>query len=113
MIRIQIIERSGAHLHRKLLDAMRSGILRTFDARKRGRQVHHVSSPGWMNWSNADGVIQCEVLSPRKPGSEWQLFSKFLGRLADRYADSIDAINVQFPTAIRAAPARRKRRGKR
>jgi hypothetical protein len=113
MIRIQIIERDGAHLHRRLLDAMRDGILRTFDARKRGRQVHHISSPGWMNWTHADGVIQCEVLSPRKPGAEWQLFSKFLGRLADRYADSIDAINVQFPAAARAAPARRKRRGKR
>jgi hypothetical protein len=37
------------------------------------------------------------VISPRKPGREWQLFSAFLGRLADRYADQIIGINIQFP----------------
>jgi hypothetical protein len=50
-----------------------------------------------MNWSVADGMINCEVISPRKPGREWQFFSAFLGRLADRYAHQIVAINIQFP----------------
>jgi hypothetical protein len=56
-----------------------------------------------MNWSIAEGVINCEVISPRKPGREWQFFSAFLGRLADRYPELILAINVQFPLSITKA----------
>jgi hypothetical protein len=102
MIRFQIIERTGAQLHKALVDAMRSGELRTFIAKKRGRKVLHKNSayPGWMNWSVSEGIITCEVLSPNKPGREWQLFSAFLGRLADRYAGRIVAINVQFPGSV-------------
>jgi hypothetical protein len=101
MIRFQIIEATGANLYKTLVAAMRDGELRTFLAKKRGRKVQHtnVSYPGWMNWSEADGVISCEVISPNKRGREWQFFSAFLGRLADRYADQIVAINVQFPSA--------------
>jgi hypothetical protein len=63
-----------------------------------------------MNWSMSEGIITCEVLSPNKPGREWQLFSAFLGRLADRYADRIVAINVQFPGSVPFdAPPRRRR----
>jgi hypothetical protein len=99
MIRFQIIERMGANLHKTLVDAMRAGELRTFEATKRGRRIQHknILYPGWMNWSVHDGMINCEVISPRKPGREWQLFSAFLGRLADRYADLIISINIQFP----------------
>ena len=97
MIRFQIIERSGAHLHRTLLDAMRSGALKTFFTSKRGRKVSHAKYPGWMNWSVSEGVITCEVLSPHKPDDEWQLFHAFLGRLAARFEQSIVAINIQFP----------------
>jgi hypothetical protein len=116
MIRFQIIERTGANLHKTLVDAMRAGELRTFEATRRGRRIQHknLSYPGWMNWSVADGVINCEVISPRKPGREWQLFSAFLGRLADRYADRILAINVQFPGSMlhtgRAAGTKKRRR---
>ena len=110
MIRFQIIERTGANLHKTLVEAMRAGELRTFEATRRGRRIQHknVSYPGWMNWSVLDGVINCEVVSPHKPGREWQFFSAFLGRLADRYADRIVAINVQFPGLARAPgrPAR-------
>jgi hypothetical protein len=102
MIRFQIVEQAGANLHKTLIEAMRAGELRTFEATRRGRRIQHknLSYPGWMNWSVADGVINCEVISPRKPGREWQLFSAFLGRLADRYADRIVAINIQFPRAM-------------
>ncbi|MGH7828423.1 MAG: hypothetical protein ACREQ7_24980 [Candidatus Binatia bacterium] len=114
MIRFQIIERTGANLHKTLVDAMRAGELRTFEARRRGRRIQHknLSYPGWMNWSVADGVINCEVISPHKPGREWQFFSAFLGRLADRFADRIVAINVQFPASIAQAgrPAGLKKR---
>jgi hypothetical protein len=123
MIRFQIIERTGAQLHKTLLEAMRSGELRTFIAKKRGRKVLHKNRayPGWMNWSAADGIISCEILSPNKPGREWQLFSAFLGRLADRYAGRIVAINVQFPSSVpfedgtrrRGVPARRTKASKR
>jgi hypothetical protein len=100
MIRFQIFERTGVNLHKTLVDAMRAGELRTFEATKRGRRIQHknVLYPGWMNWSAHDGMINCEVISPRKPGREWQLFSAFLGRLADRYSDQIIGINIQFPS---------------
>ena len=101
MIRFQIFEQPGVNLHKTLVDAMRAGELRTFEATKRGRRIQHknVLYPGWMNWSAHDGMINCEVISPRKPGREWQFFSAFLGRLADRYSDQIVGINIQFPTA--------------
>ena len=115
MIRFQIIETTGANLHHELLRAMRSKELRTFVARKRGRKIQHVSPSyhGWMNWSASHGVIGCEVLSPRKPGREWQLFSAFLGRLADRYSDRIAAINIQFPESLHSAPKPRTRKRRR
>jgi hypothetical protein len=102
MIRFQIIERAGANLHKTLVDAMRAGELRTFEATRRGRRIQHknLSYPGWMTWSVHDGMINCEVISPRKPGREWQFFSAFLGRLADRYADDIVGINIQFPGSM-------------
>lgn len=111
MIRFQIIERPGANLYRTLVEAMRDGDLRTFLIKKRGRKVQHtnLSYPGWMNWSSGHGVITCEVVSPRKPGGEWRLFSAFLGRLADRYADQVVSINVQFPTSTAAAAMTSKR----
>ena len=118
MIRFQIIERPGANLQKTLVDAMRSGELRTFEALRRGRRIQHknLSYPGWMNWTVTDGVINCEIISARKPGREWQLFSAFLGRLADRYADRIVAINIQFPASMseiaRKSP-QKKRRSKR
>ena len=111
MIRFQIIEKPDANLFRTLVGAMREGNLRTFIASKRGRKVQHKTTyPGWMNWSRADGVINCEVISPNKPGKEWQLFSAFLGRLADRYADRILAINIQFPAGARELKKPSKRR---
>lgn len=117
MIRFQIIERTGANLQKTLVDAMRAGELRTFEATRRGQRIQHknILYPGWMNWSVHDGMINCEVVSPYKPGREWQFFSAFLGRLADRYADQIVGINIQFPAAT--AESRRttvkKRRRKR
>ena len=101
MIRFQIFERTGVNLHKTLVDAMRAGELRTFEATKRGRRIQHknVLYPGWMNWSAHDGMINCEVISPRKPGREWQFFSAFIGRLADRYSDDVIAINIQFPSS--------------
>ena len=114
MIRFQIIEQPGANLYKTLVEAMRDGDLRTFVARKRGRKVQHtnLSYPGWMNWLPGDGIISCEVISPRKPGAEWRLFSAFLGRLADRYPGQIVAINIQFPTGMSgsATPGRARKR---
>jgi hypothetical protein len=49
---------------------MRAGELRTFEATRRGRRIQHknLSYPGWMNCSVAEGIINCEIISPRKPG---------------------------------------------
>jgi hypothetical protein len=107
MIRFQIVEHYGAGLYRELLALMRSGALQTFSASKRGRKISHVKYPGWINWSNSEGTITCEVLSPRRPNEEWQLMHAFLGRLAARFASSIIAINIQFPVAPERAKGAR------
>jgi hypothetical protein len=111
MITLQIIERHNAGLFEGLREAMRSGKLQTFRLQKRGRKVVHVNHPGWMNWSYCDGVIACTILSPRKPGREWQLLRDFLGRIADRYADRVLSISIQFPDAApKEGKARRRHR---
>jgi len=111
MIRFQIVERDDVHLYRTLVTAMREGELHTLHLARRGRRVVHERYPGWINWAHSRGVIDCEVHSPRKIGSEWQLFSAVLGRLADKYASSIGGINVQFPAAQAAVrPRARKTR---
>ena len=80
---------------------MRTGELRAFEATRRGRRIQHknLSYPGWMNWSVSDGLINCEVISPHKPGREWQLFSAFLGRL-ERFLEfatgELGAVPVTF-----------------
>jgi hypothetical protein len=109
MIRFQVIEREGAGLHRVLLAAMRTGELRTFVVKRRGRRVQHRSPsiPGWLKWSDRGGILLCEIVSPRSPENEWHLFSAFLGRLAHRYADHIHSISVQFGADAWGAPRQR------
>jgi len=110
MIRLQIVERPGVQLYRSLIGAMRSGELRTFIVKRRGKKVTHRNPnySGWINWSSAGGVISCEVLSPRRAGTEWRLLSALVGRLADKYADQVHSISIQFPDAT--APKKRSRR---
>lgn len=110
MIRLQIVEQQGVNLYRRLIQAMRSGALRTFIVTRRGRRVVHrnPSYSGWLNWSYVGGVINCQVISPRKPGTEWRLLSALVGRLADKYAHQVHSISIQFPDAV--APKQRPRR---
>ena len=111
MIRFQIVERPNAHLFNALCEAMSGGSLQTFSLQKRRRKVVHTAYPGWMNWSNKSGVILCEVISPAKPGYEWQFFHSFIGRLANRFPDLIHGISVQFaPPEEEPAPRPRKRK---
>ncbi len=114
MIRLQIVERPGVNLYRTLVNAMRSGDLRTFIVTRRGKKVTHrnPSYSGWINWSYAGGVVSCEVLSPRKPGTEWRLVSALVGRLADKFPDHVHSISIQFPDA-QAPKSRSKRRRRR
>ena len=95
-IQFQIVQRPGSDLRAVLISAMRTGQLRTFFAKNRGKKITHRSHPGWMNWKYQDGVITCRVLSPKKPGQEWKLFHAFIGRLADKYPDKIQSISIQF-----------------
>lgn len=114
MIRLQIVEQPGVRLYRSLIRAMRSGELRTFIVARRGRKVTHrnPSYSGWINWSSAGGVISCEILSPRKAGTEWRLLSALIGRLADKYAEQVHGISIQFPdaTGTKKRPKRRRKR---
>lgn len=108
MIRVQIVEREGADLFRTLVNAMREGELRTLHVKERGRKIVHERYPGWIAWSHSPRVITCKVFG--QPGSEWQLFSAFLGRLAHKYPDSIAGIDIQFPETKTKARRRSKRR---
>jgi hypothetical protein len=109
MIRFQVMERDQAHLYQTLVKAMREGELRTFRVENRGRRVVHVRYPGRIVWSHSPGVIDGTVMSPKKDGNEWQIFSALMGRLAQRYAGSISGIIVQFPEEA-AGPGRRPRK---
>ncbi len=99
MITVQIVEHPDANLYKELLSAMRSGDLRTFSAKDRGKKIVHVSYKGYISWRRDSGVINCKVRYPSNPRMEWQLMHAFLGRLADRYPDWIQSITIQFPNA--------------
>jgi hypothetical protein len=111
MIRLQIVERSGANLFSTLKRAMRSKELQTFSLAQGGRRVVHVNYPGWMNWSASPGAIQCEIVNPREPGTEWRLLHAFIGRLADRYAGLVHSVSIDFPSMAAAGARVRARRG--
>lgn len=102
MIRLQIVEKHGTNLFKTLVEAMRSGKLQTFFVKKRGRRVTHTNPDyhGWMNWSYVEGVIACEVISPRKPGDEWKFLHSLIGRLAHKYSKDIHSISIQFPDTV-------------
>ena len=115
MIRFQIMERDEARLYETLVRAMREGQLRTFRVENRGRRVVHVRYPGRITWTHAQGVIDGTVVSPKRQGNEWQIFSALMGRLAQRYAERISGIIVQFPEppTQRAGRKGRRRTGRR
>jgi hypothetical protein len=68
MIRLQIVERPGARLFSVLKKSIRSKDLRTFSLEKGGKRVVHIRSPGYMNWVEVDGVIACEIRTPKDRG---------------------------------------------
>jgi hypothetical protein len=109
MIRLQIVERSGAKLFSTLKRAIRSKDLRTFSLEKGGNRVVHIRSPGFMNWVEVEGVIACEIKTPKDEGKEWQLLAAVIGRLADRFPAAVEGINIQL-AAPPPEPKKRKRR---
>jgi len=111
VIRMQIVERPGANLFKTLKRAIRSKDLRTFSLEKHGTRVLHVRAPGYMAWSDADGVISCTLRSPREEGKEWQLLTNVVGRLADRFPGYVESINIQL-TAPPPPPAKKRRKRK-
>src|ERR1043165_3108488 len=112
MIRLQIVERPGIRLFSRLKKSIRSRELRTFSLEKGGKRVVHVRSPGYMNWTEIEGLIACEIKSPKDEGKEWQLLSNVIGRLADRFPAEVESINIQL-AAPPPEPRKRKRRKKR
>jgi hypothetical protein len=107
MIRLEIVERKGAKLYKKLIDAMRSGDLRTFVVTDRGKKVTHVRHPGLMRWKESNGVIT-GTLRGTKGENAWQLLGAFLGRLAHKYADRVESIQIRFVETVKVKrPARK------
>ena len=111
MIRMQIVERPGAKLFSLLKRAIRSKELRTFSLERHGTRVVHIRSPGHMVWTGTEGIIACEIRSPREEGKEWQFLTNLVGRLADCYPEFVESINIQL-TAPPVVPVKKKRRRK-
>lgn len=111
VIRMQIVERPGVKLFNLLKRAIRSHELRTFSLEKRGTKVVHIRSPGFMTWTSTEGIIACEIRTPRDEGKEWQFLSAVVGRLADRYPSGVESINIQL-TAPPPEPKKKKRRAR-
>jgi len=109
MIRLQIVERPGSRLFSVLKKAIRSKDLRTFSLEKGGKRVVHIRSPGYMNWVEVDGLIACEIRTPRDEGKEWQLLTAVVGRLADRFPAAVESINIQL-IAPPPEPVKKRRR---
>jgi len=109
MIRLQIVERPGTRLFSTLKKAIRAKDLRTFSLEKGGKRVVHIRSPGYMNWVEVDGVIACEIRTPRDEGKEWQLLTAVVGRLADRFPAAVESINIQL-IAPPPEPVKKRRR---
>lgn len=99
MVTFQIVEKPGAGLFGELKKHMKDGTLRTFSLMNRGKKIVHSSSPGWINWVHKKGIITCQVKCPRKPGYDWQIMSKFFGRLTHKYSDKIHSITIQYPVS--------------
>jgi hypothetical protein len=112
MIRMQILERPDAKLFSLLKRSIRSKDLRTFSLEKGGKRVVHVRMPGYMSWAASEGVVACEIRTPRDEGKEWQLLSAVVGRLADRFPAQVAGINIQLE-APPPEPVKKKRRAKR
>jgi len=112
MIRLEIVERKGAKLRKRLVDAMRSGELRTFKAADRGRKVTHLRYPGQMRWTDAKGANGKIVATLRgvKGEAPWQLLGAFLGRIAHKYSAHVESIRMDFGPARPAKPARKRRK---
>ena len=109
MIRLQIVERPGTRLFSALKKAIRSKDLRTFSLEKGGKRVVHIRSPGYMSWVEVDGVIACEIRTPKDEGKEWQLLTAVVGRLADRFTAGVESINIQL-IAPPPEPVKKRRR---
>ena len=109
MIRLQIVERPGTRLFSVLKKAIRSKDLRTFTLEKGGKRVVHIRSPGYMNWVEVEGVIACEIRTPKDEGKEWQLLTAVVGRLADRFPAAVESINIQL-IAPPPEPVKKRRR---
>ena len=98
MIRLQIAERTGSKLFKTLVADMKSGKLRTFWVSQDKRKITHIKyKKTRMNWSEGEGVITCEIKGAER--KEWDFLSALVGRLADKYADRIQNIAIQFPEA--------------
>ena len=109
MIRLQIVERPGTRLFSTLKKAIRAKDLRTFSLEKGGKRVVHIRSPGYMNWVEVDGLLACEIRTPRDEGKEWQLLTAIVGRLADRFPAAVESINIQL-VAPPPEPVKKRRR---
>jgi hypothetical protein len=110
MIRMQIVERPGTELFKVLKRAIRSHDLRTFSLERHGTRVVHVRSPGYMNWTSTEGIIACEIRSPREEGKEWQMLSAVIGRLADRFPAFVESVNVQLTAPPPVVPVKKRRK---
>lgn len=92
-VRMVVTARGGANLKRALLEAVREGKLRTFEAYDRGHKLRHKRYPGYikLDWRAPDLVAELH-----SRGDASQLLGSFVGRLHAWFAEDIESVSMRF-----------------
>ncbi|HEV8360417.1 MAG TPA: hypothetical protein VGR28_08200 [Candidatus Thermoplasmatota archaeon] len=94
-VRVVVTARGGANLKRAIVEAARSGALRTFEAYDRGRKLRHrqrATHPGYivLHWRAPDLIAEVR-------GDEAsQLLGSFVARLHARFGEQIESVHLRF-----------------
>lgn len=96
-VRVTVTARPGENLKRTLLQAVREGQLRTFEAYDRGGKLRHkqrATHPGYIKLEWRAPELLAEVRS--REGDESQLLGSFVSRLHARFGERIESVTLRF-----------------
>ena len=97
-VRVTVTARGPGNLKRTIVEAIRSGELRTFEAYDRGGKLRHkqrATHPGYIKLDWRAPELVAEV---RGRGEESQLLGSFVSRLHARFGDRIESVTLRFGT---------------
>lgn len=94
-VRVVVTARGRANLKQALLEAVREGRLRTFEAYQRGKRLRHkqrATHPGYivLDWRAPE--LRAEV----RGAEASQLLGSFVSRLHARFGEDIESVTLRF-----------------